>query len=334
MTDLVLVANPGDNTITAFHLDDSGLRLSATSEVPSCSTFAIDRDRRLLFAASKQGPSLITYSYDPASGALSEVHRRLVEAPLAYVALSHDARRLLIASYHSGFGEAALVADDGSVGEAVGRIEFPNVHSVAVSPDDRFAYFCSLGADLVAQLALGDDASLIPLDPPALAATAGSGPRHIVISPEGAHAYVVTEFSGEVLHARRDLATGVLTPDGQQSIVDPAAGLAHSAYGRDPRAEHLIWGADVHLHDGTLWASERCASTLATLPADPNLGEVVAFTPTEEQPRGFAVSPDGRRLVVAGEKSGQVALYDVSDGVPRFLQRTPSGAGANWVRFI
>jgi len=334
MNELVLVANPGDDTIATFRLDDDKMAPLATSHVPSCGTFAIDEQRDLVFAASKDGPSVRTLRLDRTTGELTEIHRRPVEAPLAYVALSFDATRLLLASYRGGFGTAHLVHDDGTVGDPVGRIDHPNIHAVATSPDDAYAYFCSLGADLIAQCALGSDGSLTPLDPPTVPAPPGSGPRHIVLTREGTDAYVVTEFSGEVLHFRRDPATGALAEHDRRSIVDPSAGLARSAYGRDPRAEHLIWGADVHVTEGTLWASERTASTLATVTAGPALGDVLAFASTEEQPRGFAVSPDGRRLVAAGERSGAITLYDVSDRVPRPLQSLPSGKGANWVRII
>lgn len=331
MNDLVLVANPGDNTITAFRLETAALELLATNPVPSCGTFAVDADRNLVYAASKQGPALITYALDRGNGQLTEVHRRPVEAPLAYVALSPDGTRLLQSSYHAGFGTAHPVDAEGVVGDAVGRVEHRNVHSGVVSPDGRHAYFCSLGDDLVAQCALGEDASLTPLDPPTVAMPETSGPRHITLDATGGNAYVVTEFSGEVLHLHRDAATGVLTRADEATIVDPDAGLEHSAYGRDPRKEHLVWGADVHVHGQRLWASERCASTLATLPATPGLGAVESFVRTEEQPRGFAVSPDGRRLVAVGELSGHASLYDVSGTTPELLHRTPTGAGANWV---
>jgi len=55
---------------------------------------------------------------------------------------------------------------------------------------------------------------------------------------------------------------------------------------------------------------------------------------TETQPRGFAVSPDGRHLVAAGEKSTTVSLYAVRDDDLELLQRIETGRGANWVRFL
>jgi len=148
---------------------------------------------------------------------------------------------------------------------------------------------------------------------------------------------VLTEFSGEVLHYARDLETGLLTLRGSAAAFDPSAGLRHSTFGADPRAGQLIWGADVHLGAGgrTVWASERTGGTLAavSVAADGTLTPPRRFTVTEPQPRGFALSVDGRYLVSAGERSTSISLYSVDGDDLHLLQRVETGSGANWVRF-
>jgi 6-phosphogluconolactonase len=136
-----------------------------------------------------------------------------------------------------------------------------------------------------------------------------------VLNAAETSAFVVTEFSGELLHYSRDGGTGRLTLTSQQSIVEPSAGLAHSRYGADPTAEHLIWGADVQLSPNGrwAWASERSGSTIATLALGLS-GEpepVTAFTATEPQPRGFGVTPDGTYLLAVGERSTTATLYEI-----------------------
>lgn len=259
--------------------------------------------------------------------------RRRDELPRA------DARRvgLLGASYGGGYGISAPI-DDGVVGAPVSRIAFPNLHSVLPSADGRFAYFVSLGADLVAQYSLAADLELLPLAPATVAAPEGSGPRHLVLNNAQDAVYVLTEFSAEVLHYARDTSSGALELVDAASAFDPSKGLAHSRFGADPKAEHLIWGADLHFGAGErwLWASERTESTLGAVAVAPD-GSVSAassFTVTEEQPRGFALSPDGAYLVAAGERSREVALYAVDEDRLELRQRAETGAGANWVRFV
>lgn len=342
-TPLVLVANAGDGSISVFRLADRTLeRLAVTDGLTDCSTFAVDAARGLVYAGVKgSGPGepsgILTLQLDSGTGHLTPRGRLdLPDGGMNYLALGRDGTLLLGASYSGGYGISCPV-DDGVIGEPVSTIAFPNLHSVLPSADGRFAYFVSLGADLVAQYAVDDELHLNPLDPATVAAPEGSGPRHLVLNGAQDAVYVITEFSGEVLHFARDITSGELAFRGATSVVDPARGLGHSVFGADPRENHFIWGADLHWgrSEATLWTSERTESTLAAAAVDTD-GSVSApttFHETEPQPRGFALSQDGSLLVATGERSTTISLYAVEGEKLELLQRAETGAGANWVRF-
>lgn len=339
-TSLVLVANAADGTISTFRLADGALeRIAVTEGLTGCSTFAVDAERDLVYAAVKGDPAgIVTLALDRQTGRLTPRSRLdLPAGGMNYLALTRGGTALLGASYGGGYGILSPVAE-GSVGSPVSRISYPNLHSVLPSADGRFAYFVSLGADLVAQYAIADEPALVPLEPATVAAPAGSGPRHLLVNDAQDAVYVMTEFSGEVLHYARDTASGALELVGAASAFDPTTGLGHSEFGADPLAHHYIWGADLHAGAGgrVLWASERTESTLAAVAvaADGTLSDATGFTVTERQPRGFALSADGRYLVAAGEKSTTVSLYAVDGESLELLQRAETGNGANWVRFV
>ncbi|GAA5087973.1 lactonase family protein [Microbacterium yannicii] len=336
---LVLVANAGDGSISTFRLSDGALeRLAVTEGLDGCSCFAVDTSRDLVYAGVKGEPAgIVTLRLDRRTGRLEQFSRLdLPDGGMNYLALTREGTGLLGVSYGGGYGISAPVAD-GVVGQAVSRIAFPNLHSVRPSADGRFAYFVSLGADLVAQYAIDDALGLAPLDPETVGAPEGSGPRHLVLSAAQDAVYVLTEFSGEVLHYARDVRTGLLELKDAAPVFDPSRGLTHSRFGADPRAEHLIWGADLHFgaQERWLWATERTESTLAaaSVAEDGSVSAPTEFTVTETQPRGFAISPDGAYLVAAGEQSTDVALYAVDENRLELLQRAETGHGANWVRF-
>lgn len=337
MTCLAFVANAVDGTVSTFRLDEGALQRLAVSEIgPGCSALVVDPDRRQVHVAVKGDQPAIVSCEIHGDGRLAPITRRDVESSLTYLTLTPDGRTLLGASYRGGFGISLPVGDSG-VGDVVSRIAYPKMHCSAVDPDGTRAYFVSLGADLVAQYEL-KGATLTPMDPPTVAAPPGCGPRHLVLTRDGRHVYVLTEFSGEVLHYRRS-ALGALTPAGQAAAYAPGRGLRPSRLGADPVADHLIWGADLHLSpdEKTCWASERSASTLATVPiaADGTPRPADRFTSAERQPRGFAVSPDGRYLLCTGEKSTTVSLFRTeSDGGLVLCGRAETGRGANWVRFL
>lgn len=336
---IVLVTNPGDSAIATYRLTGEILEpLAVTGGLPGTGTFAVDERRDLVYAGVEGDPAGVqTLALDRASGVLTPLSRIDVEASMAYLTLAAGGRLLLGASYGGGYGAVWPVDETGRLGDPVARVEFPNLHSVVAA--DRHAYFVSLGADLVAQYALGIDGTLTPLDPPTVAAPAGSGPRHIVVSPDGKNVYVCTEFSGEAIRFARDASSGVLTRAESVPSHDTTRGLGHSLIGADPLEHHYIWGADLHVTpDGRrLLCSERTESTLATIgvAADGRLLGPMILTDTERQPRGFALSPDGGVVIAVGEKSTHVALSRLEeDGTLTPLSRTPTGAGANWVRAV
>ncbi|MFT3971269.1 MAG: beta-propeller fold lactonase family protein [Micropruina sp.] len=336
---LVLVANSGDGTISSFRLIDGRLqRVAVNGSVPGCSTFVVDARRNLLYASVKgDDPGITTLALDHLSGRMTpRSHLSLPDGAMNYLSLTRSGSALLGACYGGGYGITCAV-HDGEVSDPISRIEFPNLHSVRASSDGRYAYFVSLGADLIAQYSIDPWLHLRPLAPATVAAPPGSGPRHLVLNPAQDALYVLTEFSGEVLRYRRDSHFGNLTPSGRATAHDPSKGLGHSKFGADPRANHYIWGADLHFSDPEhLWCSERTESTLGavTVAADGALAAPSGFTVTETQPRGFAVSADGRYLVCAGELSTQVSLYRIHGGELELLDRAETGAKANWVWFL
>lgn len=337
---LVLVGNAKSGTISVLRLEPEALVPVATSEVgEGCGTFAIDHARSLVYCAVKSPePAIVTLALDRGSGELSPVTRKGIDDPLAYLHLTREGGVLLGASYHGGWGHAWPVVD-GVLGEPTERVEHANLHCVVTDAAGEHAYFVSLGEDLVAQFHLDADAQLTLMEEPTVAVTPGMGARHLVLSGDERSAYLVTEYTMDVLRFERSTESGALTLAQEVPAVDPSKGLSKSRFGADPKAEHLIWGADVHVvRDGAfLVASERCESSLTTLAldADGRIGDVVAFAPTETQPRGFNVTPDGERLIVAGEASGQVTLARVTaEGTVEPLDRVATGEGPNWVRLV
>lgn len=337
---LVLIGHAKDGTIGAYRLGADALEPVRNSIVGAgCSTFAVDSARDLVYCATKEPePAIATLHLDRDSGALTEVSRAAVPDPLAYLTLSQDGALLLGASYHGGWGATWRVAD-GVVGERGATVGHAHLHCVVTDAAGGFAYFVSLGEDLVAQYRLGADGALTPLEEPAAHVAPGSGARHLILSADERAAYLMTEFTGMAIRFDRNPFTGRLDVAESVPAYDTGRGLVESTFGADPKAGHLVWGADLHVARGGryLVCSERSESTLASvgLDGEGRLAQVVSLADTEEQPRGFAVAPDGERLIVVGEASDHATLHRLGhDGTFTVLDRVETGAGPNWVRFI
>lgn len=313
---LVMVANGKSGSITSFEYADAALRELVVNQIGANGMpIVLDAERDLLFVGTVEPKSIRTLAIDRASGALSEVSVLEVAGNPVYLALSDDGRWLALASYHDGLGQIFEVSDDGALRAVGAPVQHRNLHSVAFAGSQ--VYFVSLRDDLVAGYAVGDDGTLRALDPPSVAAPAGSGPRHLVFNADQTQLYVNTEYSGEVLRFERDPASGVLTALDAVPNIPTDRGLSHSRFGADPRAEGLIWGSELRLDvDGArLYSAERNRGTITAQPigADGAVGAATAHSTVLPQPRGFAVLPDGR-LLVASETNATVGLYQPDGG--------------------
>lgn len=334
--DLLLVGNDKGGTISALKLDGERLVAKAVSEVGlGCSTFAINPRRNLVYCATKEpSPAIVTLTLDKESGALTEVGRRDVDDPLAYLSITPHA--LIGASYHGGWGASWRISD-GEVGREVSRFEHRNMHAAVTDPLGRNAYFVSLGEDLIAQFSLGSAGELVELSAPTVKVTPGSGPRHLVLSADDRNAYLITEFTGEAIRFDRSEG-GRLTREEDVPAFDVDAGLRTSGYGLNPRDGHLVWGADLALAGDGRWllCTERTESTVTAVELDTrgHLTQHTVVNRTEPQPRSLTVAPDGVHVVVVGELSGHAALYRLVAGRLVELDRVETGKGPNWVRFV
>lgn len=338
---LVLVANAVEGSISVFRCADGALtRLSVAEGLTRCATFVVDARRDLVHAAVRGEPAgVVTLHLNRRTGTLTPRGRLDLpgDSPLAYVSLAREGTVLLGASYHGDHAWTAPVGEDG-VGAPVSVVDHARSHAILPSPDGRHAYIASLGDDVIAQYAIGEDLRLTPLGPGPVAAPTGSGPRHLLLDADGTAVHVLTEFSGELLSYRRDPRSGLLTGPDTVAVVDPEGSMPRGALGEDPRENDAIWSADLHWGAGqrTLWASDRTRSTLTCVGVreDGTLTPPLTSAPTLPQPRGFDLNADGSRMVVAGEASTEVALYAVEGGELRLLDRAETGEGPNWVRFV
>jgi 6-phosphogluconolactonase len=161
--------------------------------------------------------------------------------------------------------------------------------------------------------------------------------------------YLLSELVATVTTLSLDAKTGLLTEVSSATALPPDSKLVPGAPrggigapgGPPPRnTDNDIWAADLHLapNGKFLYASERTSNTLAAFSVDAGSGKLtyLSSTPTEKQPRGFAIDPKGRFLVATGEKSETISLYaiDPASGSLRLLQKYPTGKGSNWVEIV
>ena len=350
----VYVSNAEDGNIGMYTLQPNGTlqpgpRVNAGKPVMPMS---VSPDKRFLYAAVRSKPfTVVTYSIDARTGALEQLSTAPLAESFPYIQIDRTGRWLLGASYGAHLVSVNPVAkDSGKVSEPTQVIPTArNAHAIITDRTNRYVFVPHLGTDQIFQFRLdAKTGKLTANTPPLVQLKAGTGPRHIIMSPDNKFAYLLSELVATVTTLSLDANTGVLTEVSSASALPPDSKLvpgaprgAVGAPGQAPRdVSNDIWASDLHVTpDGKfLYAAERTSSSIGAFSVDAATGKLtyLSSTPTEKQPRGFRIDPKGRHMVVSGEKSETLSVYEIdgASGALKPLPKSPTGKGSNWVEIV
>ena len=317
------------------------------SENPSWLT--LSKDQRHLFVVNENGPGqadpvgrVSSYAIDPKTHVLSLISQvqSLGNEP-THSSLSADGSHLLVSNYSvaedPGGALAVLpVAADGTLKPVVQMSSHPasrvnperqasaHVHSTVSSPDGKYVFANDLGADKVFAYRFDPKANpqlpLTPANPAFVQLPPGSGPRHLLFSADGKHAWLTMEMSAQV--AVFDYHDGTLE---QTQMVDLAAGQPVL----DKAAAALHASADGKF----LYVSNRgAANQLLVFAIDPLTGRLTELQRRAvegDHPREFSLDPSGKFLLIANQKSNQIVVLerDAKSGLlGKTVQKLPMDA--------
>ena len=302
--------------------------LAAKAANPSWLT--VSKDQKQLFVVNENGPGqkdavgrVSSYAIDPKNHQLTLTNQvqSLGNEP-THSSVAADGRHLFVANYsvlEDPGGSLAILPVD-----ATGKLSAPvqlsghpasrvnpqrqasnHVHAVVSSPDGKYVFANDLGADKIFVYRYDPKANhelpLTPADPASVALPPGSGPRHLLFSADGKHAWLTTEMSAQV--AVFDYADGKLT---QTQLVDFAAG--------QPVSDKA--GAALHASsDGKfLYVSNRgTANQIIVFGVDPataHLTELQRRSVEGDHPREFSLDPSGKFLLIANQKSNEIVVVE------------------------
>ena len=351
----VYVSNADDGDIGVYRMQDSGeLQPGARAKAASVvMPMVVSPDRRFLYAASRSKPYLVhVYTIDRNTGALTQLASSPLAESFPYISLDKTGRYLFGASYGGHVISVNAVGADGRVAAEplqvipVGR----NAHSIRVDESNKFVYVPTLGSDQIFQFTFDANTGKLSSNTPAVYMTkAMTGPRHFVTSSDNKYLYMLSELLGTVTTFGVDPRTGLLTevstatglpPDSKLGPGAPRGAIGGPNAPPPRNTDNDIWAADIHLtpNGKFLYMTERTGNMLSGFSVDGSSGKLtyLASTPTERQPRGFAIDPKGRYLVATGEKSETISVYaiDQSTGALKLLNKYPTGKGTNWVEIV
>lgn len=351
-TSFAYISSPNDGLISQYQLDDSNGALKLVEQTQAgdkVNPMALSPDGKTLYAAQRVAPfQVLVYSVDARTGHLEKRGQAPLAESLAYLSTDRSGQFLFGASYGGALLSVQAIGKDGQVSDKIQTYKTgPFAHSIRTDLSDRFVYAGNLGADKVLQFSLNKQTgALTPIGEGFASTTAKTGPRHIAFSPNGKFLYVVGELSGTVTGYAIDERTGALKQVSEANGIPASLGLAHgearSAANNDLKDDPTprIWAADVRLSpDGSLlYITERTTSSVSAFKVDAKDGSLQFlgnYPVQEKQPRNIAFFPNGKWLLVTGEKSQTVGSYRIGDkGSLQRVSEAKSGDGALWIEIL
>ncbi|MBS4192110.1 lactonase family protein [Bacillus sp. FJAT-49705] len=308
--------NEKSEGIYSFILDGekgqlSEVKLAAKLDNPTY--LAISEDHQFLYSIIKEGSSggVVAFKINPESAELQALNQNVSEgAPPCHVSVHRDNSTLFSANYHKGTVESYLLnTDNGSVYsptsviEHIGsgpdeRQEKAHTHYAGITPDEKYVIAVDLGIDKIftytvhrGELTEKNSLSVKP----------GSGPRHLVFHPNGKYAYIMTEFSSEIIVSQYDSNNGEFT---QIQIVSTLP----------ENFKENNQGSAIHISsDGRfIYAGNRGHDSIAVFSVHSETGELqfIEHTSTEGHwPRDFVLDPTEKFIVASNQKSNNLVLF-------------------------
>jgi 6-phosphogluconolactonase len=301
--------------------------LSAIGGIDNPSFVTLDPSNEHLYAVGEVtdfggAGGITSFSVNPATGELTQLNQQSTGGPGPCHLMVDSTDSLVIVTNYAGGSVAVLpINADGSLGDRTDfiqhegtsinpdRQEQAHAHSVNIDKSNRRAYVCDLGLDKV--FIYDIDHTGGKLKPSAQASVdmvAGDGPRHFDFHPSGKFVYVINELGMTITLFDRG-------EDGQLTQVQTVPTLPE---GTEYQSKYST--ADIHVSpDGAhVYGSNRGHETLVIYAIDQSTGKMTYVghqSTLGEEPRNFAITPDGAFLLAENQNSGTIVTFKrESDG--------------------
>jgi len=237
-----------------------------------------------------------------------------------HVAVSPDGKWVAIANYGGGSVAVYPVNSDGSLqpssslvkhrgsGPHPTRQRAPYAHSVRFSNDGKLLFAADLGTDQLLMYTLDQLTGIIaPASQPFVALPPGSGPRHFVFTSDEKFIYVANELNSTV--------SVIEKTNGQYRLKQTLSTLPAGFKGNS-------FCADIHLSPDQkfVYVSNRGHQSIAVFNRSSDGGLVFNTTVyvQGDWPRNFTVHPQGKYMLVANQRSNNIAVFELRQGIPVF----------------
>jgi 6-phosphogluconolactonase len=262
------------------------------------------------YEGKKQG-AVSAFSIDPKTHQLNALNQQpSLGADPCHINVDREGKNVLIANYTGGSVAVYPIDGDGGLktnssfiqhtGSSVNksRQSEPHAHSINLDKTGKNAFVCDLGLDKIfiygydsahGTLRAHDFGTVKP----------GSGPRHLALSSDGNHVYVINEIASTL--------TSFSYNGSKLTEIETASTLPQPTPGNST-AEVVI-----HPSGKFVYGSNRGHNSIAvfTTDASGHIKLIQNASVEGKTPRNFVVDPSGQFLIAANQDSNNITFFKI-----------------------
>lgn len=221
-----------------------------------------------------------------------------------HISINSEGTKIAVSNYTGGTLALYEVSSDGKISKASQLFNHntdsivSHVHSAQFIKDKLFV--ADLGKNAVYEYQLDDtaytlnSASIVPMQE-------NAGPRHFTVSKDNKNIHIINEYANTV--------TTVLAEGNSYELANNTSTLSANFEGDS-------YCADIHLSNDEkfLYGSNRGENSIVVFERSSENGQlqkIQNISVEGDWPRNFTLSPDGKFLLVANQKSENISVYSV-----------------------
>jgi 6-phosphogluconolactonase len=291
--------------------------ISHSEFVDNPSFVTLNKTNTTIYATSEADEgSIVTLDLDKKTGKFTQKNiQNTGGAHPCHVVLDKTEKWLIASNYSGGSLAVFPVLKDGSLGSKSQFIQYAgsgpdkdrqekaHIHSAFFSPDFKNVLVQDLGTDKIFNYSFNAKTGKLKQSQE-VSLLAGSGPRHVVFHETLPYVYVIQELMGKISTYK--------WANSKLIFVQEISSLPADFKGEN-------FSADIHISfDGRfLYASNRYYDMIVRCEIDQNTGKLTQLEQTAVKgklPRNFAITPDGKYMLVANQGSDKVVAFRLEKG--------------------
>jgi 6-phosphogluconolactonase len=290
---------------------------------------AVHPGQQYLYTADENipGSAVSAFRIEAENGKLTLLNERPSGGERASsVTVDRTGKYALVSNYVGGELSVFPIDADGSLktasfiartqGQQAGGNAEPRLHSVSISPDNRFVIATDLALNRMLVYRFNAATGVLAPGNPAVVNTPpGGGARHFRFHPNGRFAYLVEEAGSSIVAMQWDAVRGTFSTIGTVSTLPPGF------HGANTAAELLV-----NPNGRFVYASNRGHDSIAVFAVDQNNGTLMPIQFIScggGKPLNMGIDPTGQYLFASNIASQNVVEFRIDGQTGRI---SPTGA--------